>query len=437
MRRRIVARMLPADIPQTDHLLELVEMRGIPSITISLPSSPVPADHERIRLQLRDLIDDADRQAKETSVGRPEREAAIARLRSVLDDDDFWTHQSRSLVLLASAERLETFRLANRLTARATVSDRFDTGPLLRAVTFPRRAFVVQISRGGARLTEFGADHGLAERDLSLPSDHGLILEEADNGGHADFPRPQGSTGDRLERERFCRVVQDEVVRIVPRDVPVILCVSTDLEPAYRAVNTHPALLEPAIDAHPDSLGDDDLEERARSILDRHEEDVLAAWRERFGSLEAQGLATTSLDDVAVAADQQGRAGVGDDQHGFQPAQGAVAAPVLGQLYRGAGQVALELGQRAFEALEQGEGVGGAAGEPGQDLVVVETPYLAGVAFHHRLAEGDLAVAAQGDLAVLADAENGGGVQVAVHSQPRVMLRPVHRKYQIYQQPGR
>ena len=101
MRRRIVARMLPADIPQTDHLLELVEMRGIPSITISLPSSPVPADHERIRLQLRDLIDDADRQAKETSVGRPEREAAIARLRSVLDDDDFWTHQSRSLVLLA------------------------------------------------------------------------------------------------------------------------------------------------------------------------------------------------------------------------------------------------------------------------------------------------------------------------------------------------
>ena len=209
MRRRIVARMLPADIPQTDHLLELVEMRGIPSITISLPSSPVPADHERIRLQLRDLIDDADRQAKETSVGRPEREAAIARLRSVLDDDDFWTHQSRSLVLLASAERLETFRLANRLTARATVSDRFDTGPLLRAVTFPRRAFVVQISRGGARLTEFGADHGLAERDLAAPGlvehDH-VALAGGLHGGEVHRVAGDGDQVDGPGGERVGRV---------------------------------------------------------------------------------------------------------------------------------------------------------------------------------------------------------------------------------------
>lgn len=294
--------MLPADIPQTDHLLELVEMRGVPSITITLASSPIPADHERIRIQLRDLIDDADRQAKDARIDRPSREAAVARLRSVLDDEDFWMHQSRSLVLLASPQRLDAFRLANRLSARATVSDRFDTGSLLRAVTFPRRAFIVQISRGGARLTEFGADHGLTEHDLSLPSDHRLILEEADNGGQADFPRPQGSTGDRLERERYCRVVQDEVARIVPRGVPVILSATTDLAPAYRTVNTHPTLLEAGIDAHPESLDDAALEQRARRILDDHEDSLLAAWRERFGTLQAQGLAADTLDDVAVAA---------------------------------------------------------------------------------------------------------------------------------------
>ena len=182
------------------------------------------------------------------------------------------------------------------------MSDRFDTGSLLRAVTFPRRAFIVQISRGGARLTEFGADHGLTEHDLSLPSDHRLILEEADNGGQADFPRPQGSTGDRLERERYCRVVQDEVARIVPRGVPVILSATTDLAPAYRTVNTHPTLLEAGIDAHPESLDDAALEQRARRILDDHEDSLLAAWRERFGTLQAQGLAADTLDDVAVAA---------------------------------------------------------------------------------------------------------------------------------------
>ncbi|WP_229382398.1 hypothetical protein [Microbacterium schleiferi] len=56
------------------------------------------------------------------------------------------------------------------------------------------------------------------------------------------------------------------------------------------------------MDAHPDSLDDEALEEKARSILDDYEEGLLAAWRERFGTLRAQGLATDSLDDVAVAA---------------------------------------------------------------------------------------------------------------------------------------
>lgn len=294
--------MFPADIPQIPTLLELGEMRDTPSVTICLPSSPVPADHERIRIHLRGLIDEADREAKAAGVDRAAREAAVARLRTVLVDDDFWTHQSRSLVLLASPGRLEAYRLANRLTARVTVADRLETGPLLRAVTFPRRAYVVQLSGSGARLTEFGADHGLIERPLSLPGDHELILETADNGGQADFPRPQGSTGDRLERERFSRVVQDEVARAVPDDVPVILCATTDLAPAYRAVNTHPSLLETGIDAHPESFEDAELERRAREILDEHESGLLAAWRERFGTLRAQELATADLEEVAVAA---------------------------------------------------------------------------------------------------------------------------------------
>ncbi len=58
--------------------------------------------------------------------------------------------------------------------------------------------------------------------------------------------------------------------------------------------------------------------------------------------------------------------------------------------------------QLAFEALEQGEGVGGGAGEAGQDLAVVEAADLLGVAFHHGVAEGNLAVAAHDDFAVAA-----------------------------------
>jgi hypothetical protein len=100
------------------------------------------------------------------------------------------------------------------------------------------------------------------------------------------------------------------------------------------------------------------------------------------------------LEHVAVAGDDQRGLAVGHGQHGLQPAQHAVGAPVLGQLDRRAHQVALVLLQLALEALEQGEGVRGGAGEAGQHLVVVELADLAGGCLDDDVAQGDLAVAA-------------------------------------------
>ena len=71
------------------------------------------------------------------------------------------------------------------------------------------------------------------------------------------------------------------------------------------------------------------------------------------------------------------RLAVGDGEHRLEPAQHAVGAPVLGQLDRRAQQVALVLLELGLEALEQREGIGGGAGEAGEDLVVVQPAHLA------------------------------------------------------------
>jgi len=55
-----------------------------------------------------------------------------------------------------------------------------------------------------------------------------------------------------------------------------------------------------------------------------------------------------------------------------------------------------------FKAFEQGKGIGGTTGETGNDLILVEAAYLAGVALHDGVAEGYLAVTTDHDLAVAA-----------------------------------
>src|SRR5690606_28486337 len=77
----------------------------------------------------------------------------------------------------------------------------------------------------------------------------------------------------------------------------------------------------------------------------------------------------------------------------------------------GAGELAvlLELG---LEQFEQRERVGGGAGEAGQHLAVAaEAAHLARVGLHHRVAERDLAVAGDHDLAVAAHRDDGRGVE--------------------------
>ena len=98
---------------------------------------------------------------------------------------------------------------------------------------------------------------------------------------------------------------------------------------------------------------------------------------------------------------------VGHRHHRLEPAQIAVGAPVLGQLDAGALElvgIPLQLG---FQPLEQGEGVGGGAGEAGQDRAAgADAAHLAGVALDDGLAQRHLAVAGHGDLAVAADAQD-------------------------------
>ncbi len=60
---------------------------------------------------------------------------------------------------------------------------------------------------------------------------------------------------------------------------------------------------------------------------------------------------------------------VGPRQQRFELAQAALGTPVLGQLDRRAGQLAVLL-QLGLEQLEQGEGVGGSTGKAGQHLAI-------------------------------------------------------------------
>ena len=107
-----------------------------------------------------------------------------------------------------------------------------------------------------------------------------------------------------------------------------------------------------------------------------------------------------------VPVKNQALVGVGHQHHGLQPPQIAVGAPILGQLDASPLELIGKALELRFQALEQGEGVGGRSGEAGDDVAAADAAHFPGAGLDDGLAEAHLAVAGDHNLAALADGQD-------------------------------
>lgn len=299
------------DLPSADDFTELTQHRHALSVSVYVASSGSDGNHspigrhpESAQIALRTAVTDALSGAAAADLPAGDRKRLLGLVDALLEDRDFWSTQARSLALFASPEGLRTFRLMNRLPAHASLGDRFDTGPLIRATTFAHSGFVLALTKGSVQLLSLESDASSHEVELTgLPEDLGLELQTADHDGRMDRQRADGNQRPKAQRRDYCSTVQEAVLeQINGSNHPLVLAAGTDLEPAYREVNTYRRLVEEGIAVNPASLGRDELARRGREVLDRNYATQLADWREKFGSLRAHGRASAKLRDIAKAA---------------------------------------------------------------------------------------------------------------------------------------
>lgn len=294
-------------LPTDNDVTQLTKHRDAASVSIYLPSTPITRDVDAVQIALKNAASDAETQLRGLDIHKKLVDDVAKSLEALQSDREFWGFQGNSLAIFVAPGVVRAYRLANSLQNLVAVGDRFDIGPLLRSVTFANGGYVLSVSDGRTRLLELSANARPIELDLDLPDELEGVLDDTKYQGRFDRHRADGTTGDRVERERFCRLVQDAVLpHVADSALPMILAASQDLEPAYRAVNTYRGLLEHGIDANPEALSVDELNDRARTILDGFYDAKLAGWREEFGTHRSNGLATSQLNEVARAATASG-----------------------------------------------------------------------------------------------------------------------------------
>jgi release factor family 11 len=295
---------LHTDIPTRSEVERLLVTRDPCCVSAYLPTSPITQDAQADRIELKNLVAEATGQMEAAAADR----GAVADVRESLDalveDDDFWAEQARSLAVFASPASLRTFRLPSRLTSVVEVADRFYVKPLLRAVTFPQAAFVLALAAGSVRLVEVSREGPPFTVDVpDLPADAASAVGKASIADRSPSARLQGSEGQKVRLRQFARKV-DQALRgvLTGLELPLILAATEPLESIYRSLNSYPHLVERGIAGNPDRASDADLAAAARTVLDEVYAAELSAIRDVFDVRFSHGRASTDVATVARTA---------------------------------------------------------------------------------------------------------------------------------------
>lgn len=297
---------LNTDVPSRHQIDHLLAVESPLSVSIYAPSTSIGAQVGASRLEFRNLVKEASTQLEQSGASSAQVEAITDELDAIVDDDEFWREQSRSIAVFATPELVRTYRLPNRLPSEVEVGDRLYVKPLLRAITFPQSGYVLALAAGSVRLIEFAAD-GPSERVKvpDLPESAADAAGKSSLSDRAPIRRIQGSEGQKLRLLQYARKV-DQALRplLAGLDLPLVLAAAEPIASVYRQVNSYPELVPTGIPGNPEQVQDENLVASARTIIDdQHRRDVQSL-NERIADLAGGGRSSTDLAALAYAATQ-------------------------------------------------------------------------------------------------------------------------------------
>jgi hypothetical protein len=308
------------DVVQRDHIDQLVERRSGPCISIYLPTFRAGVDTLQNPIRFKNQLREAERRLVELNLRSVSVREMLGPMRDLVDQYEFWQHQSDGLAMFRSGDFYCYFRVPVEFDELVVVADRFHLKPLLRLFAWDGNFYVLALSRNSVRMLEC-TRYRVDELELpeavpgSLAEVAGVNVGEDQLQVHSVGQGPGGGRtgvfhghrgGGEMERVRLAQYFReiDRGLRDVLRDerAPLVLAGVDYLFPIYRSVNTYPGLVAAGVPGNVEGIGAEELHRKALEIVEplfaENEKRAAAEYRRR--SLE--GRASTQIGETLRAA---------------------------------------------------------------------------------------------------------------------------------------
>lgn len=318
------------DLLTIDELKELLEPREGLHASIYLPTEARGQETQQNPIRFKNQLTRIESQLTDHGYEPDGYRQYLARAYDLLDDHDFWQHQSEGLAVFMAPDLFMTYRLPVRFHELAVVGDRFHVKPLLPLYARDGRFYILALSQRHVRLLECSrfACHRIELRELPTSMQEALwFLEEHEavryhigtsqpgatrasgrQGGGVIF-HGQGAGNETSEKVRlgeFFNIV-DKGIRDIIDDgtaAPLVLAGVEYLHPIYEAQSDYPNILTQVITGNPEEMSDRELHQRAWEAVEpmfaQDYEDAVTSYEIHAGRDDR--LAASDLETIVSGA---------------------------------------------------------------------------------------------------------------------------------------
>jgi hypothetical protein len=312
------------DVLTRTELEQLMRKEQQGCVSIYMPTHRTGVDAQQDPIRLKNLLGQTEKELRDVGMDRRDVQKMVEPATILLQDSDFWQHQSDGLAIFLSSKGTRRYRLPLNFEEFVTVMDRFHIKPLLPLFTGDGKFYILALSQNVVRLL-LGTRYSVSQIDIGQVG--GSLAEAIPSGNHqTDLQlHSSGSTGgmsgagsvtfhgqsggsdesDKHELLRYFRLVSNGLMEFLQGDsVPLVLAGVEYLLPIYKEANTYPNLMDRVITGNPDLLSADELHKSAWEIVSprfkmAHEE-ALAHYQQLAG--QASERVADTLEKIVPAA---------------------------------------------------------------------------------------------------------------------------------------
>ena len=234
------------------------------------------------------------------------------------EDKDFWNHTSEGLAVFASREKCIVYNLHNPVKELGVVANSFHIKPLIKAFQSTENYHLLGLSRENFTLYH-GNRYGFEEIPIDPDAPRTMkevlgdqlsdpYLSHASYGGTGNpaMYHGHGDVKDEINKdtEKYFRYVDSFVLENHSKTskLPLVLVALTEYHSEFKKISNNPHLREEGINKSIESMDLDEIEKKARTIIEAINTEKIQKMTEAYAQAEAESLGSSDLVQVAKAA---------------------------------------------------------------------------------------------------------------------------------------